>query len=548
MAGKGNKGSKSTGPRVFVGNLPFDMDWKALKDLFRDTGVAVLHADIHQDTRTGKSKGNALVEVVDENEVLQAIDRLNGVELDGRRLLVREDRDAGKGEAKGSGPSRPPWEKARQPIRPAPSANVITERRYGLPSWSQPKPQPEPEAMGDGVLFVENLPARCTWQRVKDLFRDAGFQPKMKGVNVNDENGTAVVELEDPGQAYEAVEALQDAKLDGQQLLISEGVVPGDGDEPPPAPAQVLRRPPREERRVLGGGARVPLQTPAQPVKPQPTPLVQNKGGGKRAAVASQPGTVEEKQVRRLFAENLPPDTDWKKLKDLFQEYVVVAYADVVDVGDDEGYGILEFETRTDALEACMQFNGVLLDGRPVRLRQDRGEFADLKSRAGKKRKRKDAAPGGAVRPRPTAAPEVEEEEADALLEPEGEALPEEMQDEELDLDEGAGPTKKKPRRGSRGRNGDDDGERKPLGPQVFVKNLDFKIVWQELKDHMRQAGDVRFCKVLNNADGRPKGCALVEYMNEEACEEAIALLNGTMLGARAIDVVREDGRAGARL
>ena len=41
-------------------------------------------------------------------------------------------------------------------------------------------------------------------------------------------------------------------------------------------------------------------------------------------------------------------------------------------MGPDEAVGIIEFESRAEALEACMQFNGVeVAEGRPVRLRQD---------------------------------------------------------------------------------------------------------------------------------------------------------------------------------
>ncbi|CAE8720175.1 unnamed protein product, partial [Polarella glacialis] len=66
--------------------------------------------------------------------------------------------------------------------------------------------------------------------------------------------------------------------------------------------------------------------------------------------------------------------------EDLFKGFFEVAYAGVIEVSSGESYGIVEFLSRSDALEACMQFNGVLLDEEPVRLRQDRGEFAELKS------------------------------------------------------------------------------------------------------------------------------------------------------------------------
>jgi RNA recognition motif-containing protein len=44
------------GYKVFVGNLSYRTDWKALKDFMRTSGSNVLHADVFLD-RTGRSKG-----------------------------------------------------------------------------------------------------------------------------------------------------------------------------------------------------------------------------------------------------------------------------------------------------------------------------------------------------------------------------------------------------------------------------------------------------------------------------------------------------------
>ena len=84
--------------------------------------------------------------------------------------------------------------------------------------------------------------------------------------------------------------------------------------------------------------------------------------------------------MRRLFAENLAVGVSWKALKDLFLGRFKVLHADVVHVGQPEAFGILEFQSRIHARDACILFNGVLLEEQPIRLRQDRGEFDDLKA------------------------------------------------------------------------------------------------------------------------------------------------------------------------
>lgn len=47
---------------------------------------------------------------------------------------------------------------------------------------------------------------------------------------------------------------------------------------------------------------------------------------------------------------------------------------------------------------------------------------------------------------------------------------------------------------------------------KVFVSNLAYEVGWQDLKDHMRQAGNVLHADVFTGNDGRSKGLATVEF------------------------------------
>ncbi|GMH60999.1 hypothetical protein TrRE_jg11760, partial [Triparma retinervis] len=77
-------------------------------------------------------------------------------------------------------------------------------------------------------------------------------------------------------------------------------------------------------------------------------------------------------------------------------------------------------------------------------------------------------------------------------------------------------------------------------GCRVYVGNLAWDVAWQDLKDHMRQAGDVTFAEVMQEADGRSKGCGIVEFANNGAAQQAISTLNDSDLKGRMI-FVRED-------
>jgi len=76
---------------LYVGNLSFDTDENALRQLFSDYGT-VTSARIITDRDTGRSRGFGFVELEDASAALKAVTELNGSELDGRTLTVNEAR------------------------------------------------------------------------------------------------------------------------------------------------------------------------------------------------------------------------------------------------------------------------------------------------------------------------------------------------------------------------------------------------------------------------------------------------------------------------
>jgi len=74
----------------------------------------------------------------------------------------------------------------------------------------------------------------------------------------------------------------------------------------------------------------------------------------------------------------------------------------------------------------------------------------------------------------------------------------------------------------------------------VYVGNIDWRVQWQDLKDHMRTAGEVAFVDIPEDSQGRSKGWAIVEYKSSEDAQNAVSTLNDSPLGGRMI-FVRED-------
>lgn len=240
------------------------------------------------------------------------------------------------------------------------------------------------------------------------------------------------------------------------------------------------------------------------------------------------PQSQERPYERRLFCENLAPNVTWQQLKDFFRNNFTIAFANVIDGEDSVRYGVVEFNTRADALEACMAFNGVLLEGEPIRLRQDRGEFQELQAaaKAGGKRSR----PERSRAPVPSKEPEADLEE----VQEEEMSYPEEEEEDMVGFEdeamEGEAMEASEPRPSRGGKGG-----QLQRGPRVFISNLDYNVSWQALKDHMRQAGNVLFAKIFEGRGGKSTGSGFVEYETEGDAEAAIDTLQDSTLGIRTI-------------
>ncbi len=84
---------------LYVGNLSFNTTSDGLRQAFEQFG-AVTNAQIITDRETGRSRGFGFVEMAEGGD--EAIEEMNGTELDGRTLTVnearpREDRRGGGG-------------------------------------------------------------------------------------------------------------------------------------------------------------------------------------------------------------------------------------------------------------------------------------------------------------------------------------------------------------------------------------------------------------------------------------------------------------------
>lgn len=303
-------------------------------------------------------------------------------------------------------------------------------------------------------------------------------------------------------------------------LLISQGSKPKGTDPPaakasPPkvkedaAPKAANPPPPPKDAAAPATAATAatevppPTEAPATEASPPAvaataTAAPAEVAAAEPAAAAVVPPTTDDAAAsddrgKRVYVGNLAWQVSWQDLKDHMKSTgLSVVRANVITGPDgrSKGCGIVEFATATDAQLAVETLSDTELQGRPIFVREDRED--KLQASGG-------GAGGGTAAATPAAAGA-----------PSG--------------------------GGHRFTVGDE-----AKGRRVYVGNLSWDVAWQDLKDYMKQAGDVVHTEIMTDAhSGRSKGCGLVEFATPEGAQAARDTLSNTEWRGRTI-FVRED-------
>jgi RNA recognition motif-containing protein len=74
---------------IYIGNLSYNVRENDLQRVLQEYG-AVASVRIIMDRNTGRSKGFGFCEMESDEDARKAIEKLNGTELSGRTLIVKE--------------------------------------------------------------------------------------------------------------------------------------------------------------------------------------------------------------------------------------------------------------------------------------------------------------------------------------------------------------------------------------------------------------------------------------------------------------------------
>jgi RNA-binding proteins (RRM domain) len=217
------------------------------------------------------------------------------------------------------------------------------------------------------------------------------------------------------------------------------------------------------------------------PTSPPPQDKVQ-KEIRRQQQQAQRPGQKKLEQNCKVYVGNLPWEATWQDLKSHMRSVGKVLHVDIVtDPGKNnrsKGYGIVEFASVKEAQEACVKLNESEFMGRTIYVHKD------IKS-------------------------------------------------------QGRSPSAKDARGISASGGGQDS-----TSLSVFVGNLSYNTSWQNLKDHMRQAGNIDKATILQGPDGKSKGCGIVIYQHPKDAQRAIRQLTDSMLDGRNIFVREYRGQS----
>lgn len=74
---------------IYFGNLSYKVRENDLQGILAEYGE-ITSCKVIKDRETGKSKGFGFVEMPNDDEAAKVIEELNGAELDGRTMVVKE--------------------------------------------------------------------------------------------------------------------------------------------------------------------------------------------------------------------------------------------------------------------------------------------------------------------------------------------------------------------------------------------------------------------------------------------------------------------------
>eukprot|EP00927_Polykrikos_kofoidii_P031938 TRINITY_DN27349_c0_g1_i1.p1 TRINITY_DN27349_c0_g1~~TRINITY_DN27349_c0_g1_i1.p1 ORF type:complete len:610 (-),score=127.06 TRINITY_DN27349_c0_g1_i1:170-1969(-) len=359
----GQPNGSCDGHTLFFKNIPFETTAGYLMGFFKRVGH-VVRVDLKRNS-DGGSRGCGIVEYLTPEEAEEAVHVLNGVNVDGRPVVIeyvapgasihdlvhqdgtfeRRENTSRSSEAAGRGDG---------------SNRRLVEKGSG--------PRGKGHA-GNGVFF-KNLSAETSRGFLIKLFKQCG---QVRSLDLwtgpdGQSKGMGVVTYASHEDAEEAIETLDGrVEVDGHILRVSvEDPAKTDGGK---------------GKKNEGGKGRLDGDGGNGKGFGAANAMIPRKGEGVK-------GAEGKRKNRRVFFRNLLYETTAGILLGQFKKIGYVVSLDLWknSEGRSLGMGVVEFETHAQAREAIDEFDGIILDGRPMLLEFEEPVKSDGGKGKGKKK------------------------------------------------------------------------------------------------------------------------------------------------------------------
>ncbi|XP_028406038.1 myelin expression factor 2-like [Dendronephthya gigantea] len=464
--------------RVYVYNLPFSLKWQDLKDHMKKVGDVVF-AEIMEDS-SGRSKGCGVVEFTSSEDAQRAIRELNDTNLGGRLMKIREDH-----QDRDERPRRPRERSSRDRDSSSSSGNLGSVAGLSMLGLGQLGLLQQMSSKSDAAscsVFVSNLDYRVTWAKLKDTFKAAGRVVRADVAEDNDKKskGHGTVQFETPLEAINAVFI-----MNGKSIYDRSMNVRLDRESP--------------FFSLFGGhdGGKSTSSLSAaaglQSNMPSLSSLTSLAGLSNMGGLGGGINPLALLQLQNLQSQ----------MNNMSGLGSMAGLGNMAGLSGLAGFGSAGMNLGTGSGTSSLQ--------------SSQADTSSLSSAAFPNASSMNTANGNMVG---------------------GASNPYALWMQQLYGMQGYG--------GFQGSfAGTDTQQQQNKGDpakQVFVRNLPWKVTWQDLKDKFREAGRVVRADVLMDDSKRSKGCGTVLFESEEEAARAVSSFNGTMMDGREIEVRMDRG------
>lgn len=175
---RGGDGSTVESPRVYVGNLSYDVTEQDLQELFKGIGP-VRNVEIVYNRSTHRSKGYGFVEMLHKDEAVRSVEVLHDQPFMGRKLIVSGAKSKGQDEREDQ--EETPREPKKVTLAPIPAtAEVKAEETPAAPAAeAEPVIQTIVETVAEAPAPVAEAAPAPAAEAAEDLVAKYGFdEPK----------------------------------------------------------------------------------------------------------------------------------------------------------------------------------------------------------------------------------------------------------------------------------------------------------------------------------------------------------------------------------